>query len=183
MYRPEPNGHLYFYDEGKKFIQEKHGLTNLISDHDICVYSLTPKGHTSPAWLIVKVTAAKCMDRYLDSNASFSERCVIMKRMDYERSSPMNLFDRVRSLKNILMANAEDGIETELYEQMGLRSKPLTAEEFFSEEVDPDSDEEGAKIYLRDKAHFVAKYKPSGEEIGTSTTGEEAGNGNTGKEE
>ena len=157
FYRSKPDGKLYFHDKAKKFIDQAHGLTNLISEHDICVYSLTPKGHTSPAWLIVKVTMAKCMDRYLDSNASFKERCVIMKKMDYERSSPMNLFDRVRSLKNILEANDEENLETEFYEQAGLRSKPLTAEEFFSIEVDPDSDEEGAKIYLRDKAHFLAE--------------------------
>lgn len=157
MYRPESNGHLYFYDEGKKFIGEVHGLKNLISDHDICVYSLTPKGHTSPAWLIVKVTAVKCMDRYLDSNASFSERCVVMDRMDYERSSPMNLFDRVCNIGYVQMNNTRKSIETRFCEEMGLYSKPITAEEFFSEEVDPVSDKEGEKIYLRDKAHFVAK--------------------------
>ena len=157
MYRPESNGHLYFYDEGKKFIDQVHGLTNLISDHDICVYSLTPKGQTTPAWLIVKVTAAKCMDRYLDSNASFSERCVVMERMDYERFSPMNLFKMVRTIGNVQMQNTKESIETRFYEKMGLFTESLTAEEFFSEEVDPDSDKEGAKIYLRDKAHFVAK--------------------------
>ena len=158
MYRPEPNGHLYFYDEGKKFIQEKHGLTNLISDHDICVYSLTPKGQTTPAWLIVKVTAAKCMDRYLDSNASFSERCVVMERMDYERSSPRNLFDRVRNLKGFCSYHLRE--REKEFDLCGVdRFGPYELEitEFFSEEVDPDSDKEGAKIYLRDKAHFVAK--------------------------
>ncbi len=159
MYRPESNGHLYFYDEGKKFIGEVHGLKNLISDCDICVYSLTPKGQTTPAWLIVKVTAAKCMDRYLDSDASFSNRFVIMKKFDYEDLSPKNLFDKVRGLKSVLKSNIKNDIETKFYEQpaRSYGSLTCTPDEFFSIEVDPDSDKEGAKIYLRDKAHFVAK--------------------------
>lgn len=153
---------MYFYDiyrGGRKFIDEEHGLKNLIDDHDICVYSLTPKGQTTPAWLIVKVTAAKCMDRYLDGKASFSERCVVMFKQDYERYSPINLFDKVRDLTYILGSNTRKNIETGFCENMDFFSKSLTAEEFFSTEVDPDSDEEGAKIYLRDTAHLLKNYK------------------------
>ena len=162
FYRSKPDGKLYFHDEAKKFIDQAHGLANLISDHDICVYSLTPKGHTSPAWLIVKVTVAKCMDRYLDSNASFSKRCVVMFKQDYERYSPKNLFGTVRDLKCIQSVAYKRSVETKVfeskfYERNGIDREPLTTEEFFSIDIDPDSDEEGAKIYLRDKAHFLGK--------------------------
>ena len=157
MFNTKPNGKLYFYDEGKKFIDEKHSLKNLTDDCDICVYSLTPKGETSPKWLIVKVTQAGCMDRYLDNNAQFPERCVAMEKMDYEKSSPMNLFGRVRRMTYVLKGKAENEIETSFYERNGLSKNAVNTNDFFSIDVDSESNEPGAEIYLRDKEHFLHK--------------------------
>ena len=155
MFNTEPNGKLYFYDEGKKFIDEKHSLKNLTDDCDICVYSLTPKGETSPKWLIVKVTQAGCMNSYLDNNAQIPECYVVMEKMDYEKSSPMNLFGHVRTLTNVLIADIEDGIKGNFYENNRLYPEIKDANDFFSIEVDSNSKEPGAEIYLRDKEHFL----------------------------
>ena len=157
MFNTKPNGKLYFYDEGKKFINAKHSLKNLTDDCDICVYSLTPKGETSPKWLIVKVTQAGCMDRYLDNNAQIPECYVVMEKFDYEKSSPMNLFGHVRTLTNVLIADIEDGIKGNFYENNGLYPEIKDANDFFSIEVDSNSKEPGAEIYLRDKEHFLHK--------------------------
>ena len=127
----------------------------LIDNFDICVYSLTPKGETSPKWLIVKVTQAGCMDRYLDNNAQIPECYVVMEKMDYEKSSPMNLFGRVRRMTYVLIADIEDGIKGNFYENNGLYPEIKDANDFFSIEVDYNSKEPGVEIYLRDKEHFL----------------------------
>ena len=157
MFNTKPNGKLDFYDEGRKFIKQEHGILNLTDDCDICVYSLTPKGEKSPKWLIVKVTQAGCMDRYLDNNAQLPDCCVIVERMDYEKSSPMNLLGRLKSLTSVLIANIEDGIKAKLYERNGIFTNEIDANDFFSIEVDSESNEPGAEIYLRDKEHFLHK--------------------------
>ena len=157
MFNTKPNGKLEFYDEGKKFINAKHSLKNLTDDCDICVYSLTPKGETSPKWLIVKVTQAGCMDRYLDNNAQIPECYVVMEKMDYEKSSPMNLFGRVKGLRSVLITTIEDGIKEKLYERNGIFTNEIDANDFFSIEVDSNSKEPGVEIYLRDKEHFLHK--------------------------
>lgn len=157
MFNTKPNGKLDFYDEGKKFIKQEHGILMLIDNFDICVYSLTPKGETSPKWLIVKVTQAGCMNRYLDNNAQIPECCVVMGKMDYEKSSPMNLFGRVKGLRSVLITTIEDGIKEKLYERNGIFTNEIDANDFFSIEVDSNSKEPGAEIYLRDKEHFLHK--------------------------
>ena len=156
MFNTKPNGKLEFYDEPeRKFINQKHSLKNLTDDCDICVYSLTPKGETSPKWLIVKVTQAGCMDRYLDNNAQIPECYVVMEKMDYEKSSPMNLFGRVRRMTYVLKGKAENEIETSFYERNGLSKNAVNTNDFFSIDVDSESNEPGAEIYLRDKEHFL----------------------------
>ena len=157
MFNTKPNGKLDFYDEGKKFIKQEHGILMLIDNFDICVYSLTPKGETSPKWLIVKVTQAGCMNSYLDNNAQIPECCVVMEKMDYENSNPMNLFGRVRGLTSVLKSHIDDRIEISLYERNSIFTNEIDAKDFFSIEVDSESNEPGAEIYLRDKEHFLHK--------------------------
>jgi len=155
MFNTKPNGKLYFHDEPeRKFINQKHSLKNLTDDCDICVYSLTPKGETSPKWLIVKVTQAGCMDRYLDDKAKVPKRCVAMDRMDYEEISPRSLFNITSDLRSLLRQNIKKTIEFRFYEDDGLRPRRIDLNDFFSIEVDSNSKEPGAEIYLRDKEHF-----------------------------
>ena len=152
----KPNEKLVFYDEGKKFIKQEHSLYNLTGDCDICVYSLTPKGETSPNWLIVKVTQAGCMDRYLDDKAKVPKRCVAMVRMDYEEIGPRSLFNITRDLTLLLRQNIKKTIEFRFYEDDGLHPRRIDLNDFFSIEVDSNSKEPGAEIYLRDKEHFLS---------------------------
>ena len=41
-------GQLMFHDAGGKFNSAKHSILNLTDDTDICIYSLTEKGNTTP---------------------------------------------------------------------------------------------------------------------------------------
>ncbi len=154
------NAKVHFYDKPeRKFIDQSHSLKNL-EDNDICVYSLTPKGEKSPKWLIVKVTMAGCMERYFNDRVKATEqRCVIMEKMDYEKTSPMNLFGIVRDLTSILRYNIRIGTESNFYKDNGLFSDKLEAKDFFSIEVDSKSKEPGAEIYLRDKEYFLNSDK------------------------
>ena len=154
------NAKVHFYDKPeRKFIDQSHSLKNL-EDNDICVYSLTPKGEKSPKWLVVKVTMAGCMERYFNDKVKATEqRCVIMEKMDYEKTSPMNLFGIVRDLTSILRYNIRIGTESNFYKDNGLFSDKLEAKDFFSIEVDSKSKEPGAEIYLRDKEYFLNSDK------------------------
>ena len=97
------------------------------------------------------------MDRYLDNNAQIPECYVVMEKMDYEKSSPMNLFGRVKGLRSVLITTIEDGIKEKLYERNGIFTNEIDANDFFSIEVDSNSKEPGVEIYLRDKEHFLHK--------------------------
>lgn len=151
----ENKGNLWFYDSGMKFLGEKHTLKNLTRENDICVYSLTPKGEKQPKYLIAKVMQAGAMYHATSDEESY----VIMQVMDYEKTDPMNLFTRVKDLNAVLRSNIYDNVKEPFLRQNGLRSYRLTPQEFFSIEVDPDSDDPGAKIYLQDKAHFLGISK------------------------
>lgn len=151
----ENKGNLWFYDSGMKFLGEKHALKNLTRENDICVYSLTPKGEKQPKYLIAKVMQAGAMYHA----ASDEESYVIMQVMDYEKTHPMNLFTRVKGLNAVLKSNIYDNVKEPFLRQNGLRSYRLTPQEFFSIEVDPASDDPGAKIYLQDKANFLGISK------------------------
>lgn len=156
MFNTKPKGKLEFYDESeRKFIDQMHSLKNLTDDCDICVYSLTPKGETSPKWLIVKVTQAGYMDRYLEDKARGSNCYVVVERMDYEKSSPMNLFSTVKELTYILRSNIKKRKKEAFYVENGLFEDELNANDFFSIKVDSKSKEPGAEIYLRDKEYFL----------------------------
>ncbi len=147
----ENKGNLWFYDSGMKFLGEKHALKNLTRENDICVYSLTPKEEKKPKYLIAKVMQAGAMYHA----ASDKERYVVMEVMDYEKTDPMNLFTIVKGLNAVLRSNIYDNVKETFMRKNGLRSYSLTLQEFFSIEVDPDSDDPGAKIYLQDKANFL----------------------------
>ncbi|MBQ9855595.1 MAG: hypothetical protein IJO53_05315 [Clostridia bacterium] len=151
----ENKGNLWFYDSGMKFLGEKHALKNLTRENDICVYSLTPKGEKQPKYLIAKVMQAGAIYHA----ASDEERYVVMEVMDYEKTDPMNLFTIVKRLNAVLISNIYDNVKETFLRQNGLFRDPLTPQEFFSIEVDPDSDDPGAKIYLQDKANFLCIFK------------------------
>ena len=92
----EQHGQLWWYDAGGKFASAKHGILNLIDDTDICIYSLTEKGNTTPTWLIVKVAKAGCMDCYLDDPDVDLRQCGLsMEKFNYEQWNPKNLFREV----------------------------------------------------------------------------------------
>ncbi|MBQ3169661.1 MAG: hypothetical protein IJB99_07870, partial [Clostridia bacterium] len=91
--------------------------------------------------------------------ASDEERYVVMEVMDYEKTDPMNLFTIVKRLNAVLISNIYDNVKETFLRQNGLFRDPLTPQEFFSIEVDPDSDDPGAKIYLQDKANFLCIFK------------------------
>lgn len=157
----ENNGRLWFYDSGKKFLGEKHALTNLTRENDICVYSLTPKEEKQPKYLISKATQAGAMQKQSDGTATGVERFVVMSVTDYEKTDPLNLFNRTKNLCAVLSSNIREQmpVEAEFLRKKGIRSELLTPQEFFSIEVDPDSDDSGVQIYLRDKASFLGKSK------------------------
>ena len=153
-YHPEPAGKLWFDDSGKKFLGERHALCNLLRENDICVYSLTPRGEKTPKYLIAKVMRAGCMDNYLQGTGD--AKChVVMELMDYDQTHPMNLFTIVKGLNAILRSKVINDIEKTLYKKDGYFRDLITPSEFFSIDVDPASNDPGAQIYLRDKAHFL----------------------------
>lgn len=151
----ENKGNLWFHDSGKKFLGEKHAITNLTRENDIFVYSLTPKGEKQPKYLIAKATQAGAMYHA----TSDKERYVVMKVMDYEKTHPMNLFTLVKPLNAVLKSNIYDNVKETFMRQNGLFRDRLTPQEFFSIEVDPASDDPGANIYLQDKANFLGISK------------------------
>ena len=153
----EKKGLLWFNDSGKKFLGEKHALTNLTWENDICVYSLTPKGEKQPKYLISKATHAGAMQKQFDGTATGVERFVVMSVTDYEKTDPLNLFNRTKNLCSLLSYNVREQVsaKAEFLRKKGIRSELLTSQEFFSIEVDPASNDPGAQIYLRDKAHFL----------------------------
>ena len=161
----ENKGNLWFYDSGMKFLGEKHALKNLTRENDICVYSLTPGGEKQPKYLIAKVVAAGALEKQLDGTAKGAQCCVVMEIMDYEKMHPMNLFSLTNALVGTVGYNVkhygEPGCvgEPEFFRKNGNFTSRLTAQEFFSIEVDPASDEPGAKIYLQDKANFFGISK------------------------
>lgn len=156
----ENKGQLWFYDSGKEFLGEKHALTNLIRENDICVYSLTPKGEKQPKYLIVKVTQAGAMQKQFDGTATGVERCVAAEMMEYEKAHPMNLFSITDALKGTVAYTFKHHREQQdFFRPNGNFTTRLTPQEFFSIEVDPDSVDHGAQIYLRDKAHFLCISK------------------------
>jgi len=155
VYSLPSRGTLYFYDAGRKFYNEMHGITNLTHDCDICVYSLTPKGEKFPKWLVVKATQAGCMDRYLDDEIGVPKRCVVMDRMDYEETGQRSLFNIIRDLTILLPQDIKKTIEFRFYEDNGLHPRRIDLNDFFSIEVDSNSAEPGEEIYLRDKEYFL----------------------------
>jgi len=148
-------GNLYFYDAGGKFSSAKHSLTNLIDNYDICVYSITEYGDMSPKWLIIKVMLAGCMDAYLNNSSDVSLQYAVMQKMSYESLHPKNLFRRVCDFTRLLDVKIEKNIPAYFSLRTGLLSEPLSPIDFFSLEVDPNSRETGAMIYLQDKAFFM----------------------------
>lgn len=151
----ENKGLLWFYDSGKKFLGEKHALKNLTRENDICVYSLTPKGENQPKYLIAKVTQAGEMQKQLDGTAEGLECIVVMQIMEYDMFHPMNLFTITKRLNAVLCSNVIDNVKVEFLRQNGFLRDRLSPQEFFSIEVDPDSDDPGAKIYLHDRVRFL----------------------------
>ncbi len=151
----ENKGLLWFHDSGKKFLGERHALCNLTRENDIWVYSLTPKGEKQPKYLIVKVMQAGAMQIQSDGTATGDAQCVVMEIMEYDKVHPMNLFSLTKEVRGILQSNVRNQVSQTLLRQNGFLRDRLTPQEFFSIEVDPASDDQGAKIYLRDKAHFL----------------------------
>ena len=115
----EKKGLLWFYDSGKKFLGEKHALTNLTRENDICVYSLTPKGENQPKYLIAKVTQAGEMQKQLDGTAEGLECIVVMQIMEYDMFHPMNLFTITKRLNAVLCSNVIDNVKVEFLRQNG----------------------------------------------------------------
>ena len=149
-------GTLFFHDTGNKFSSAKHGITNLLADCDICIYSLAATGDAEPSRLVIKVMKAGCMDGYLDASATdFAKHCVVMEMQDYKKRSPKNLFRNVMDLTYLLANNLEKKVTARFYEKNGLLADTRTANEFFSMEVDPNTDDPGVEIYLRDKVFFI----------------------------
>ena len=149
----ENKGKLWFYDSARKFIKEEHALRNLTREHDVWVYSLMPKGKNAPEYLIIKVAMSGCADESM--NGASDELHLSMSIQNYNETDPMGLFNRARTLVSI--CNALAGVK--FWGREGYHYEPISAQEFFSIEVDPASDDPGAKIYLQDKANFLGISK------------------------
>lgn len=121
-----PKGILVFEDKGKKFVREKHGLTNLISDCDIKVGTQDKNG--KPIALTVEVSEAGSLDR--DTFERKEDAPVVCKKMNYEETSPKNLFDKVRGLKSVLKSNIRKGIDKKYYMQDGYGSQSISEAEY-----------------------------------------------------
>ena len=157
----ENKGRLWFYesyDSGRKFLGERHALCNLTRENDICVFSLTPKGEKQPKYLIVKVTQAGMMgmmDEHGGAADADGERYVLMEIMDYVETHPIDLFTIAKGLKYVLKSNVKEHIREEFLKDNGIYRERIIPQEFFSVEVDPASDDPGAKIYLQDKKLYL----------------------------
>ena len=69
--------------QGRSFFA-KHGLNNLLENHDICVYSLPTRENDTPSWLIVLIMKVECMTFDLDTQIQNSEnRYTMLQKMDY----------------------------------------------------------------------------------------------------
>lgn len=119
-------GILVFEDKGKKFTGEKHYLKNLISDCDIKVGTQDKNG--KPIALTVEVSEAGTIDR--DTFERKKDVPVVCEKMNYEKASPKNLFDKVSGLKSIFKENMKEGIDKEYYIQKGYRSLPISEAEY-----------------------------------------------------
>jgi len=147
----ENKGKLWFYDSGRRFIKEEHAIRNLNREYDVCVYSLTPRDKYEPEYLVIKVAMGGLMDKYL--NQASDKIHLIMEILDYNKTDPMGLFNATRYLCSICLALEQ----VHFFKKEGYTPELITAQEFFSVEVDPASDDPGAKIYLQDKEHFLKK--------------------------
>jgi len=145
----ENKGQLWFYDSARKFIKEEHALRNLTREFDVCVYSLIPKGKNAPEYLIIKVAMVSDTNEY--QNGAPEELHLSMTILNYNEFDPMGLFNKVRTISSICRALTGP----KFWSPEGYSFIPISAEEFFSVEVDPDSDDPGAQAYLRDKARFL----------------------------
>jgi len=162
MRNVQMNGFLIFEDAGQKFIEGKHALNGLTKDCEIFVYSLTPRGYKTPQHLVVKMAPAGQMVRK-NPDGKFSGELfdpseishVIIKRMDYQESSPKFLFEYVRKQTNNLAYSLYKGLKFQLFYQDGFSCRDLTPEEFFNIDIDPDSEELGAQTFLKDRAYFL----------------------------
>lgn len=147
----ENKGTLQFYDSARRFIKEEYALRNLTREHDVCVYSLIPKGKNAPEYLIIKAAMVSDTNKY--QNGTTEELCLSMSIQNYNKTDPMGLFNRARRL--LYFCYALTGPRFWKREDYCYHEEPISAEEFFSIEVDPDSDDPGVQIYLRDKASFL----------------------------
>jgi len=154
---------LYFWDAAGKFDAVKEDAHAACRDsrgnaYDLTIYSLTPKGETEPARLIVKMTPAGRQDSYLSAQRpDVEEANVSMLSLNYQTFPA----DRLKWICETLTTNfrfknpATGYAELSRYEderRNGMRSAAVV--DFFG--LDPREDEPGAQIYLRDKAFFLS---------------------------
>lgn len=126
MMNVPPKGILVFEDKGKKFIGEQHGLKNLINDCDIKVGTQDKNG--KPVALTVEVSEAGTLDR--DTFERKKETPVVCEKMNYEKTSPLNLFDKVLNLTYVLGSNKRKGINEQYMIDKGLYPETITESEY-----------------------------------------------------
>lgn len=105
MVNIQNKGIVVFDDKGKKFIGERHSLTNLTKDYDIIVGTQDKEG--KPVSLTVEVSQAGTIDR--DTFERKSDAPAMCEKMNYEKLSPRSLFGITMNLVYILKNNLEEG--------------------------------------------------------------------------
>jgi len=155
----ESEGKFVFLDAGGKFEEAKDAVYNAIGDeHDLTVYSLTPVGKTQPEHLIMKMTYAGQMDRYLLGVSR--ERAVAMLILPYGAIWPRRLHDFVKILKTQMKyADRQGKYLLLMRSNAALSTGQLSAQDFFAAEVDTESGKPEAEIYQMDKVFFLPEKK------------------------
>lgn len=156
---------LYFWDAAGKFDAVKEEARDACRDscgnaYDLTIYSLTPKGETEPARLIVKMTPSGKEDSYLSARRLDAEEVsVSMLTLNYQTFPADQLKRLFSSLAGFFMyKNPAAGYAQFSQDKAMLNQKrviqPIAVADFFG--IDPREDEPGAQIYLRDKAFFLS---------------------------
>lgn len=145
---------------------------------DLVIYSFTTSYLKGPTHLVVKMSPAGMMDKYLSTPCENSgEPAVAMMTWGYQNPRANQLIE-LCSILDSCLCSLEEKKERFSFASWHAwaGTKSLTTYEFFKEEIYDHAMDAGAEIYLRDKAYFLGMMftsaKPSLPKLMDMTLGE-----------
>lgn len=168
-----------FLDNSRSLQQARDELEKTYQGYrDLIIYPFTAGYLKGPTHLVVKMSPAGMMDKYLSTPCETSgEPAVAMMQWGYQNPRANQLIELCSILDSCLCSLEEKKERfsfTSWHAWAGTKS--LTTYEFFKEEIYDHAMDAGAEIYLRDKAYFLglmlASAKPSLQKLMDMTLGE-----------